>query len=325
MRCCAPDRLSFGAAPRPQVGEITIPAAPRYQQDDAPMVIDTHTHCWGPPSVEHPWMNAALVDRIDTFDVGTMYTVSDLRADMERLDVSAAVVVSYPIYRWTDNWYTLEAVAPYEDLSGIVTIDPFTDGSAVHLRELMEHDGVVGFRLAPICSYDDMWRTFNPDAGWLREAVELDDFWMAARDTGAIVQLLAHETQLDQVRTLVKSYPDLPYLLDHFLETDTSVPLLESPFADLGSLATYEQVRIKLSAAPHRSGEEFPYSDLNEYVRWLLERYGRERLVWGSDYPNVSDVTSYEESLTWLRAVDGLSTTDYEWITGKSFRRLLGE
>lgn len=46
-------------------------------------------------------------------------------------------------------------------------------------------------------------------------------------------------------------------------------------------------------------------------------------MIWGSDFPNVSDMATYEQVLTWLRHVDGLSTADREWLTGRSIRELL--
>lgn len=36
--------------------------------------IDTHTHAWGYPSAEHPWVNGPIIDLVDSFDVHTAYT-----------------------------------------------------------------------------------------------------------------------------------------------------------------------------------------------------------------------------------------------------------
>ncbi|UHQ98807.1 amidohydrolase (plasmid) [Natrinema zhouii] len=286
-------------------------------------MLDTHTHAWTQPTRDHPWVNGPLVDVVDEFSVGTVYTAEKLRADMDEVGVDEAVVVGYPICEWTDNAYTIECVEDHDTLSGIVMLDQFADGAADRLRSQMAVDGVLGFRLGAICPYDRMWETFDPDVDWLRDAIDETEFWDAARETDALVQLLAHVDQLEQVIELVETYPELSYALDHFCHADPSVPPADGAFADLEALAEYD-VAVKISEVVHRSEEEFPYRDMHDHVRWLLETFGRERVVWGSDFPNVSDDATYEESLQWLEHVDCLSKKDRAWVTGRSFRDLSG-
>jgi len=287
------------------------------------MVIDTHTHAWGPPSRAHPWVNGPIVDLVDEFDVPTVYTADDLLADMDAVGVDEAVVVGYPICEWTDNWYTIECVESHDRLHGVVMLDQFAEGAAERLRKCMAVDGVLGFRLGAICPYDRMWETFDPGAEWLRDAVDETAFWEAARDTDALVQILADTAQLDQVVELVETFPELSYAIDHFAHADPSAPPEESAFSELAALAEYD-VAVKVSEIPHHSDEAFPYRDMHEHVRWLLETFGRERVVWGSDFPNVSDVATYEESLRWLERVDGLSEKDRKWLTGRAYEDLIG-
>lgn len=285
------------------------------------MVIDSHTHAWGHPSREHPWVNGDIVDLVETFDVDTTYTAEKLLADMDEVGVDEAVVVGYPICEWTDNWYTVEAAKTYDRLSGIVMLNQFADDADERLRELMSNDGVLGFRLGAICPYDRMWETFDSSVEWLRDTIGESAFWEAAHDTGAVVQVLAHVDQLDQVVELVDTYPDLTYLIDHFSHADPNVPPAESSFAQYANLAEYSNVYAKISEVQHRSEEGFPYTDMHDHVRWLLDKFGRERVVWGADYPNVSDVGTYEECLTWVDHVDILSNGDRNWILGRSFER----
>lgn len=284
------------------------------------MIIDSHTHAWGRPSPEHPWVNGDIVDLVETFDVPAVYDVDRLLSDMDGAGVDEAVVVGYPICEWTDNWYTVEA-ASHDRLSGIVMVDQFADGAADHLRNLMANDGVLGFRLGAICPYDRMWETFDPTVDWLLDAIEERAFWAAAQETDAVVQVLAHVDQLDQVAALVDAYPDLTYLVDHFSHADPGVSPDESSFSTYADLAEYDNVYAKLSEVQHRSQEAHPYEDVHDHVRWFLEEFGRERLVWGADYPNVSDVATYEECVTWLERVPELGETDLRWLRGRAFER----
>lgn len=287
------------------------------------MIIDSHVHAWGYPSPEHPWVTGDIVELVEGFAVDAAYTAEKLLADMDAAGVDEAVVVGYPIGEWTDNWYTVEA-AEHDRLSGVVMVDQFAPDAADRLRDLLANEGIIGFRLGAICPYDRMWETFDPSAEWLRQAIGETEFWDAARETDAVVQILAHVEQLDQVVELVETYPDLTYLVDHFSHADPSNAPEESGFATYADLAEFEHVYPKVSEVQHRSAESYPYEDIHDHVRWLVEEFGRERVVWGADYPNVSDVATYEECVTWLDHVDGLSSADVEWLRGRSIERALG-
>ena len=288
------------------------------------MIIDSHTHAWGYPSYEHPWVTGDIVELIETFDTDAAYTAENLLADMEDAGIEEAVVVGYPICEWTDNWYTVKAAAKYDRLSGIVMVDQFAVNAADRLRNLMANDGIIGFRLGAVCPYDRMWETFDPSVEWLRDAIDETAFWTAARETNALVQILAHVDQLDQVLDLVETHPNCTYLLDHFSHADPATGPEESAFAAYADLAKYDNVYVKLSEIQHRSNETYPYNDMHDHVRWLLDKFGREHLIWGADYPNVSDVATYEECVTWLEQIEGVSTGDMNWLRGRSFERAIG-
>ncbi|MEY7851906.1 amidohydrolase [Natrarchaeobius sp. A-rgal3] len=290
-------------------------------------MYDTHTHAWGAPSPDHPWTNGPLLEEYASrFSTDVVYRAEHLLADMDEAGIDDAVVVGYPITDWTDNWYTIHAAEEYDRLAGIAMIDQFADGSADRLREIMSSEDMLGFRLGVVCPYDRMWETFDPDVTWLRDAIDETAFWEAALETDAIVQILADTSQLEQVRELVEAYPSLRYTLDHFSHADAADDPDES-FAALESLAEYETVTVKLSEVAHTSNEAYPYEDASDHVRWMLERFGRERVFWGSDFPNVSHPDyggmRYEETLSWLESVPFLSDTDREWLTDRAFRRFV--
>ncbi len=288
------------------------------------MVLDPHTHAWGPPAPEYPWVNGPLVEHdVADFTVDLVYDADVLLADMNRTGIDEAVVVGYPINRWTDNTYTIEVARTHDRLHGIVMLDPFVEDAADTLREDVRPDGILGFRLAPICPTDQMWETFDPTATWLLDAIEETTFWEAAHEEDAVVQLLAHVDQLDQVIELVDTYPDLTYLVDHFAHAPADQDP-ETAFGRLDELAAYDSIAVKASEIVHRSREAFPYADYHGHLQWLLDTFGRERVIWGSDFPNVSDEATYGESLRWLDSVDFLSATDRTWLTERAFRRHVG-
>jgi predicted TIM-barrel fold metal-dependent hydrolase len=282
------------------------------------MVYDTHTHAWGPPTPDHPWTNGPLVENFAShFSTDIVYTADKLLTDMDKAGVDDAVVVGYPITDWTDNWYTIKAAEENDRLAAISMIDQFAEDADEVLREIMSHDAMLGFRLGAICPYDEMWERFDYEETWLQDAIAEDSFWEAAVDTNAVVQIMAHTSQLDQALELVEAYPELRYTFDHFSHVDAADDPAEA-FAPLEPLAEYDNVTVKISEIAHTSNEDYPYEDAHDHVRWLMDTFGRERVLWGSDFPNVSHPEfggmTYEESHSWLEHVDYLSNADRRWL-----------
>jgi predicted TIM-barrel fold metal-dependent hydrolase len=288
------------------------------------MVLDTHTHAWGPPTPDHPWTNGPLVeDFASHFSTDIVYTADKLLTDMGAAGVDDAVVVGYPITDWTDNWYTVKAATEYDRLYGIAMVDQFAPDAADTLRTLMSHDGVLGFRLGAVCPYDEMWERFDYEETWLRDTIEEETFWEAAVETDAVVQIMAHTSQLDQALELVEAYPELRYTFDHFAHADAGDDPDES-FAGFEPLAEYDNVTVKISEIAHLSNEGYPYEDAFDHVRWILDAFGRERVLWGSDFPNVSHPEfggmTYGETRSWLAEVPFLSDADRRYLVDDASR-----
>jgi predicted TIM-barrel fold metal-dependent hydrolase len=285
-------------------------------------MVDTHTHAWGPETDGRPWVNDALVDRVHELPVGPVYTAEDLLSDMDEAGVDEAVLVGFPICRWEDNGYTIQAVEAHDRLSGIGLVDPFAEDAADQLEALLSTDGVFGVRLGPLFPREDRWNEDpTPESTWLRDAIDERAFWERARSRDATIQLLVHHTQLDQVADLVETYPDLTYVIDHLARADPSLAPDGQELAPLWELAGEHGVFVKVSAVAFLSEEEFPYRDVHAHLRHGLDTVGREGLLWGSDYPYVSDVASYEETRSWLVHVETLSETDRRWLCGRTFDR----
>jgi predicted TIM-barrel fold metal-dependent hydrolase len=70
---------------------------------------------------------------------------------------------------------------------------------------------------------------------------------------------------------------------------------------------------------------EYPYPELRPAIRELHRRVGAERLVWGSDMPNVERYCTYRQSLEYLRRCDDLIPAgDMDRILGGNLAALFG-
>lgn len=93
-------------------------------------------------------------------------------------------------------------------------------------------------------------------------------------------------------------------VVDHFGLPQTNIPHDDKGFSMLLEMAKERRVWVKMSA-PYRS----PVDVLKPHVQCLFTHFGRERLVWGSDWPwtRHEKKHGYRDTYNWLS----------EWIESK--------
>ena len=88
---------------------------------------------------------------------------------------------------------------------------------------------------------------------------------------------------------------------------------------DMAVIARETQAFCKLSGLVTEASPDWRIQDLRPYVDHLLETFGAQRLIWGSDWPVCTLNSSYSR---WVQATEdllkGLSSTDQEAILGKN-------
>jgi L-fuconolactonase len=141
---------------------------------------------------------------------------------------------------------------------------------------------------------------------------------------------------------MAERYPDLLLIMDHLtLKQGPTEPRESPPFRSLPqllALARYPNVAVKFSGAPSLSEGAYPFDDLWPHLHQIVDAFGPDRLMWGSDtsrfagrigtrtlaevpYPGHH---TYAEALHFIRETDELSAGDKASILGGTARRLLG-
>jgi len=242
--------------------------------------IDTHAH------VFHRNLPMAAVRR-HTPDYDCLLT--DYLALLDVHELAGGVLVQ-PSFLGTDNRYLLDALrAASGRLRGVVVVAP--NVAQAKLMN-MAQAGVTGIRLnwfgidAPDLQQSD-WRTLLARIDALGWHVELHV--EAAR--------LPHI--LPALTTIVARV-----VVDHFGRPDPALGVADPGFIWLLRQATSGQVWVKLAAAYRTWPTDACVNAANQAARSLLEAFGPQRLMWGSDWPHTEhrDRASYAATLDWFYA-----------------------
>jgi predicted TIM-barrel fold metal-dependent hydrolase len=136
---------------------------------------------------------------------------------------------------------------------------------------------------------------------------------------------------MDQVLTRVlRGFPGTTFILDHCgvfplsdedFENGVGAPeLLERSLR----YADYDNALIKWSWAPTVSEREFPYEDVQKYLRRYADVYGAERIMWASDVSQVGFHHTWNDALLHVVLSEALSSREKTLMLGETAISVLG-
>lgn len=268
-------------------------------------IVDTHCHVIARDDPRYPQYHVVHFDWVDPHAV-------DFEQFLTRMDaagVQKATLVQSISGHGYDNRYTMDCVRRYpERFSGVGVIDPLEPDAAETVRRLIEDDGMRAVRL------------FSNHQGV--EAFALDDertypVWEVAAAAGIPVILYIQYKQLDQLSRVVKRFSQIPVAVDHV----AMAPVKDGPpfkeAAPLMELASHPNLYLKWSTNILDSCDDAGVPFI-EFFRQLIDHYGAERLLWGSNYPARSQPSYQGIVERALQAIAPLSSSEQDLVMGGS-------
>ena len=149
-------------------------------------------------------------------------------------------------------------------------------------------------------------------------------FAAAQRHGVPVFVLLPGRTRL--LHRYLRKFPDVQVIVDHCgveLQLGRLHDDALSGFAEVLALAQYPNVSLKWTHAPRLSDRPYPYPDVLAMLLRVVEAFGKERVMWGSDATQTTGHHSWAESLYYIRDTEQLSKDEKHWILGGSLRNAL--
>lgn len=145
------------------------------------------------------------------------------------------------------------------------------------------------------------------DPDWMLRP-ELAPAFAALVEADLVFDALVKPLHLANLMTLVERHPGMTLVIDHGAKPDIGHWRPgDRDFAawaeGLAALADAPRVHCKLSGLVTEAAPGWRTDDLRPYAETLLEAFGPERLLWGSDWPVLLQAGDYEG---WCRTTDEL-------------------
>jgi predicted TIM-barrel fold metal-dependent hydrolase len=251
-------------------------------------------------------------------------------AEMDYAGVDIGILQNHGTYGILNDFFA-DCVRQYPDRyiasAGIPEAEAHTDEQISELRRCAEQLGHKSLFYQVGGFWETGYRDHLDDA-------KFNPFWEEVRRLGLVVfwdpafgptpTVEDYNEQLKRMLTVMERYPGMPGIIPQ------AFPI--GPYAPNGR---YELPDIYFELAKHPDFTfevcypisyarkwEYPYRETWPLLHQLYDWFGPERLIWGSDMPNVNRFCSYRQSYEYVKGCDFLSPADLDLFLGGNLARL---
>lgn len=247
------------------------------------VIIDTHVHVWC--RGKGPACRPSATSKIPIPSESA--PVEWLIDDMQRFGISYAVLVQSSAFG-ANNRYIVECLDRFpETFRAVGLVHPLDVQAPRRLRDWASR-GVAGFRFHPV---------FFENASWL-DAASSDRIWEAAEDTNSILQFHMRPWHASRLASIASRHPNVRVIVDHLGKPDLSIVGSERPIL---ALADLPNIWMKIGDYQLTSHMDYPWTDLKPLVGRLCERFGTDRMIWGTGFAGRARLVPLEQAIDLVR------------------------
>ncbi|RKF30780.1 amidohydrolase [Sphingobacterium siyangense] len=246
------------------------------------MRIDTHQHFWKFDPIRDSWITEEMqVIKRD-------FSPLDIQFVLERNGFGGSVAVQADQSK-EETAYLVQLANDYPFIKGVVG---WIDLQAADIRQQLDSyqsDTVIkGFRHIVEGEAD-------PDF-LIRPAI-LNGL-KALADYGYTYDLLIRPRHYAATLDCLQQNPNLQFVLDHIAKPPIKSKAFDEWATFIDALSAFPNVVCKVSGlATEADWEGWKLDDFKQYLEHIFARFGKERIMYGSDWPVCLLAASYEESI----------------------------
>ncbi len=271
--------------------------------------VDAHHHVWRLDRGDYGWLQPTP----QLAPIHRDFTLDELRPALAAAGIDATVLVqAAPTI--AETLFLLEVANASSGLvRGVVGwTDLVAPNVATTLGELATHPLLKSIR--PMLQDLD-------DPAWILRP-EVQPALSALTALGLRFDALVKPRQLKPLLAMLERHPTLAVVIDHCAKPDIAGGAWQPWADDLAAIAANTRAYCKLSGLVTEAGMGWTVAALRRYVDHVLQCFGSERVIWGSDWPVATLAASYA---AWSGATDtllaGLPEADRNAIRGGNARR----
>lgn len=128
--------------------------------------------------------------------------------------------------------------------------------------------------------------------------------------------------QIDELKEVILKYPNITFIICHL-----TAPQINQKDILEYNLNTFKlnNVYFDIASLPNNTKGSYPFDLAQEYIRLAIDIVGKDKILWGSDFPAAMNYCSYEQSYSYIENSNLFTTDEKEHILYKNAYRLFGD
>ena len=267
------------------------------------MSIDSHQHFWKFDPIRDAWIDASMEK------IARDFLPEDLKPLLDQSKIDGCVAVQADQSE-TETDFLLDLAGRYDFVKGVVG---WVDLRSPQLSERLEHycnnSFFKGVRHIVQAEKDG----FMLQESFLKGIQQLKDFNLT-------FDILIFPHQLEEAVALVKKNPEQAFVLDHIAKPYIKDKKIDQWAKHINQLAAHQNVNCKLSGLlTEADWNHWQEEDFTAYLTVIMEAFGTDRLMYGSDWPVCLLAGSYPHVVRIVENfISSLSTDDQKKIMGQN-------
>lgn len=249
-------------------------------------IIDAHQHFWEYDAIRHSWIND------DMAVIQNDFLPNDLRIVLEENNVNGSVAVqAEQTEQETD--FLLQVASKYNFIKGVVGwVDLCADNIEDRLQYYQQFKLLKGFRHILQAEAPE----FMLQPNFLYGISKLQQYYFT-------YDILIFPHQLQSALQLVKQFPEQRFVIDHLAKPCIKAKEITQWETDIKLLSAHENVYCKISGMiTEADWKHWSEADLKPYLDIVVNAFGINRIMYGSDWPVCLVAASYKKWIDTLSA-----------------------
>jgi predicted TIM-barrel fold metal-dependent hydrolase len=273
--------------------------------DQTVKIIDTHQHLWDLDLFSYAWLAGAEPPPRSAAAgrpvLNRSFRMADYLAATAGLGVEKSVHleadVDEPLMLAETRYILALADQPDNPLEGVVACGrPEHTDFRNYLDQIVGHPKLKGVR-----------RILHTQPDALGQSLIFKDHVRSLAGYGLSFDICVLARQLPIAIALVKHCPDVTFILDHCGVPQVKEKVLDPWRAHIREIAAFSNVYCKVSGVvAYADPTSWTLEDLRPYVEHVIECFGRDRVMFGSDWPVCTLSATYRQ---WVEALLSLTAS----------------
>ncbi len=268
-------------------------------------IVDSHFHIWDLNNLRYPWLDTRGI-------LNNTYLFSDYlkQYDGWELEASVYVEVTSTDYKKEADWVS-EQAKTYNQIKGVVSWGKVEDPDfEADLARMQKNPLIKGVRR--MLKKAESREQLCVSAPFIKGMRLLPKYNMIY-DMGIVPEIM------DSACEMIRQCPDVKFVVEHCAEPDIKGGGFDFWAEGMTKMSALDNVYIKLSGFLTKADrQKWTVDDLRPYMEYAVEKFGYDRVMYGSDWPPVIQVADIK---TWLEICEQVFEGESRGNLEKIFRK----